>query len=60
LKESTWERRTEVLTEGGYTHYREKMATFLGDLVELVEGRYKGDVANILPNKTEAKDAKAS
>lgn len=30
LEKSTWEERTEVLTEGGYTHYREKTATELG------------------------------
>ena len=40
LKESTWEERTEVLTKGGYTHYREKTATALGELVEFVVGRY--------------------
>lgn len=40
LQESTWERRTEVLTEGGYTHYREKTATMLGDLSQLVVEKY--------------------
>ncbi|KAI1417251.1 hypothetical protein F5Y13DRAFT_185322 [Hypoxylon sp. FL1857] len=37
LKKSTWEERTEVLTEGGYTHYREKTATMMGDLAQLIE-----------------------
>ncbi|XXH02735.1 hypothetical protein Hte_009120 [Hypoxylon texense] len=55
LKGSTWEERTEVLTEGGYTHYRyefrwrcsastgagrihrEKTATMMGDLAQLIE-----------------------
>ena len=40
LKGSTWEERTEVLTKGGYTHYREKTATGLGELAEFVIGRY--------------------
>ena len=40
LGESTWERRTEVLTEGGYTHYREKTATMLGELSGLVVEKY--------------------
>ncbi|KAH0831553.1 hypothetical protein FOPE_00535 [Fonsecaea pedrosoi] len=40
LKKSSWEERTEVLTEGGYTHYREKTATFMGQLAELVEEKY--------------------
>lgn len=36
LKESTWDTRTEVLTEGGNTCYWEKTATMLGDLSQLV------------------------
>ncbi|KAI0837998.1 hypothetical protein F5Y06DRAFT_304077 [Hypoxylon sp. FL0890] len=48
LKKSTWEERTEVLTEGGYTHYREKTATMMGDLAELIEDKYKGDLNTIL------------
>lgn len=40
LKASSWERRTEILTEGGYTHYREKMATQLGDLAEWITEKY--------------------
>ncbi|KAF2247433.1 hypothetical protein BU26DRAFT_347982 [Trematosphaeria pertusa] len=55
LKESTWERRTEVLTDGGYTHYREKTATFLGDLAQLIEDKYDGDAAKFLPGQDEAK-----
>ncbi|KIW92089.1 uncharacterized protein Z519_07073 [Cladophialophora bantiana CBS 173.52] len=43
LKKSTWEERTEVLTKGGYTHYREKTATFMGQLAELVEEKYAQD-----------------
>ncbi|EXJ74246.1 uncharacterized protein A1O5_02542 [Cladophialophora psammophila CBS 110553] len=47
LKKSTWEERTELLTEGGYTHYRERTATFMGQLAELVEEKYDGDLNRI-------------
>lgn len=40
LKKSSWQERTEVLTEGGYTRYREKTATAFGDLAELIESKY--------------------
>lgn len=40
LKKSTWQERTEVLTKGGYTRYREKTATALGELAELIEKEY--------------------
>jgi hypothetical protein len=53
LKASTWQKRTEVLTEGGYTHYREKTATALGELAELIEEKYAGDASNIFPSKDE-------
>ena len=48
LKKSTWEERTEVLTEGGYTRYREKTATAFGELAEFVDREYKGDMNNLL------------
>ena len=48
LNKSTWEERTVVLTEGGYTRYREKTATALGELAEFVEREYKGDLNNLL------------
>ncbi|KAK4542239.1 hypothetical protein LTR36_006892 [Oleoguttula mirabilis] len=48
LEKSSWEERTKVLTDGGYTHYREKTATQLGDLAELVRGKYEGDLSNLL------------
>ncbi|RYO91206.1 hypothetical protein DL764_008312 [Monosporascus ibericus] len=54
LKKSTWEERTEVLTEGGYTHYREKTATMMGELAELIEDKYEGDLNSIL--KTAGED----
>ena len=40
LKKSTWQERTEVLTKGGYTRYREKTATALGELADLIEKKY--------------------
>ena len=40
LRKSTWQERTEVLTKGGYTRYREKTATALGELAELIEKKY--------------------
>ena len=40
LHKSTWEERTKVLTEGGYTHYREKTATALGELADIVKTKY--------------------
>ena len=60
LKQSTWEERTVVLTEGGYTRYREKTATALGELAEFVEREYKGDLNNLLKraNSSPAKTRK--
>ena len=40
LKNSSWQERTEVLTKGGYTHYREKTATMLGELADLILDKY--------------------
>ena len=40
LKKSTWEERTEVLTRGGYTRYREKTATALGELADFIVEQY--------------------
>ena len=40
LKKSTWEERTEVLTRGGYTRYREKTATALGELADFIMKEY--------------------
>ncbi|KAI0034416.1 hypothetical protein K488DRAFT_84034 [Vararia minispora EC-137] len=37
LKESTWDQRVEWLTEGKYTRYREKTATQLGELAEMLQ-----------------------
>lgn len=40
LHKTSWDERTEVLTKGGYTRYRERMANFLGDLIDLMEEKY--------------------
>ena len=40
LHETSWYERTEVLTKGGYARYRERMASFLGDLLKLMEVKY--------------------
>jgi hypothetical protein len=40
LAKSSWEERTVVLTDGGYTHYREKTVTALGDLAAFLESKY--------------------
>ncbi|MBE3048212.1 hypothetical protein IMZ48_38050, partial [Candidatus Bathyarchaeota archaeon] len=40
LHGTSWYERTEVLTEGGYARYRERMADFLGDLLKLMEAKY--------------------
>ncbi|KAI4186708.1 MAG: hypothetical protein LQ346_005622 [Caloplaca aetnensis] len=48
LRKSTWEERTEVLTKGGYTRYREKTATGLGELAEFVTEKYDNDLNNLV------------
>lgn len=40
LHKTSWDERTEALTKGGYTRYRERMANFLGDLLDLMEEKY--------------------
>lgn len=40
LHETSWYERTEVLTKGGYARYRERTASFLGDLLKLMEQKY--------------------
>jgi len=57
LKKSSWQERTEVLTEGGYTRYREKTATALGELADLVTVKYGCDLNNLL-KAAESKPAK--
>ncbi|KAL9017311.1 MAG: hypothetical protein Q9185_005368 [Variospora sp. 1 TL-2023] len=48
LSKSTWKERTEVLTKGGYTRYREKTATGLGELADFVKEKYDNDLNNLL------------
>lgn len=40
LGKSSWEERAMVLKDGGYNRYREQGATNLGNLVDLVDGKY--------------------
>ena len=47
LQESTWKERTEVLTKGGYTRYREKTATGLGELAHFISSKYDGDLTKL-------------
>lgn len=48
LRKSTWQERTEVLTKGGYTRYREKTATSLGELAEFINKEYGALYLNAL------------
>ncbi|KAE8351523.1 hypothetical protein BDV28DRAFT_18210 [Aspergillus coremiiformis] len=48
LGDSSWEERTMVLKDGGYNRYREQGATNLGELAELVDAKYDGDLNNLL------------
>ncbi|KAK5168453.1 uncharacterized protein LTR77_007023 [Saxophila tyrrhenica] len=56
LEKSTWGQRTQVLTDGGYTHYREKTSTELGELAKLVREKYDGDLNNLLRKAKEQGD----
>ncbi|KAK3709517.1 hypothetical protein LTR37_010890 [Vermiconidia calcicola] len=56
LEKSSWEERTQVLTEGGYTHYREKTATELGELAQLIREKYDGDLNNLLKKAKEGNE----
>ncbi|KAF4309981.1 hypothetical protein GTA08_BOTSDO01938 [Botryosphaeria dothidea] len=58
LRATTWQQRTEALTEGGYTHYREKTATELGDLAALLDERYGGDASTLLPSDSSGEAAR--
>lgn len=40
LRKSSWDERTQALTRGGYTHYREKTSTALGELADFVKSKY--------------------
>lgn len=47
LKKASWEEKTVVLTKGGYTRYREKTATALDELADLILEKYDGDLNNL-------------
>ncbi|KAL1973682.1 hypothetical protein VTN31DRAFT_6317 [Thermomyces dupontii] len=40
LGKTTWDDRVEVLARGGYNRYRERGASMMGDLIELINGKY--------------------
>ncbi|RAK79926.1 uncharacterized protein BO72DRAFT_445747 [Aspergillus fijiensis CBS 313.89] len=48
LSESSWEERAMALKDGGYNRYREQGATNLGEMVELINDKYEGDLNNLL------------
>ncbi|CRG84338.1 hypothetical protein PISL3812_01635 [Talaromyces islandicus] len=56
LSEASWDDKVKVLSEGGYNRYREATATKLGDLADLVNEKYDGDLNNLL-RKAEHKPA---
>ncbi|KAJ5690395.1 hypothetical protein N7462_004787 [Penicillium macrosclerotiorum] len=48
LANSTWEDRVQTLRQSGYNRYREQCATNLGNLAELVNNKYDGDLNQLL------------
>lgn len=50
LSASTFDDRVRVLSEGGYTRYREQTATRLGELAEWVEEKYGMDASILVHN----------
>jgi len=47
VQQTSWEQRVEVLDEGGYARYREKTATFLGDIADYLQEQYRGDLRKL-------------
>ncbi|MEU8124605.1 endonuclease [Spirillospora sp. NPDC049024] len=43
----TWQERVDALGRGHYVRYDESTATRLGDMAEIVEDRYKGDMRRL-------------
>lgn len=41
---STWRQRTDVLNRAGYARYDERTSRMLGEVVELLQERYHGDL----------------
>ena len=56
---STWDERLEALTEGGYTRYRERTATMLGDTVEHLMSAYDGDLRKLRDQATDRADLRS-
>lgn len=42
-----WEARVKVLNENGYARFDEKTSGYLGEMVELLQERWKGDLRNL-------------
>jgi hypothetical protein len=47
MAKTTWEQRVTVLNRNGYARYDESTARMLGEDVDLVMQRYKGDLRNL-------------
>jgi hypothetical protein len=47
LAASGWQERVQALDDAGYARYDERTATKLGNLAELVETRWRGDLRNL-------------
>lgn len=47
LADSSWDQRVEVLDKAGYTRYRERMASMLGDIAQQILEQYEGDLRRI-------------
>jgi hypothetical protein len=58
IQQSSWHERTVVLTESGYTRYREKTATSLGQLADHLEEAYGGDASQLIAVQESDGDAK--
>ncbi|PYH42811.1 uncharacterized protein BP01DRAFT_124099 [Aspergillus saccharolyticus JOP 1030-1] len=48
LSESSWEERAMALKDGGYNRYREQGSTNLGEMANLINDKYEGDLNNLL------------
>lgn len=44
MSESTWAHRARVLNEAGYARYDERTSSMLGELAQVVQSRYGGDL----------------
>ncbi len=47
MAQTTWKQRVTTLNRSGYARYDERTATMLGDTVELLQERYRGDLRRL-------------